>query len=193
VRPVEAPAELGQDDREQRDRDRNRYERNQHPGVPHRAQKGERQRDQSKEPDRDRDAAEDDGASRRLHCLLHRRLSARAACALLPPARDHEQRVVDCDAQADECDQELDDGRDVGRLRQQHQRHEAGHDRDEGHQQRHEREERGEDEEQHQERPEAADQHFDEHARPLVVRSAVLHEGVDAREPDRRTGHRQTL
>jgi hypothetical protein len=122
-----------------------------------------------------------------LHRLLDRGLPARAVRALLPPARHNEERVVDRDPEADEDEQKLDDRRDIGRLRQQQERHEARHDRDERHHQRHEREEGGEDEAQDEQGAEAADQRLDDHTRPLVISAAVLHQRVDAGQSDGRS------
>ncbi len=87
-------------------------ERDQHAAVAHRAQERQRQRDQRQQADRDRHAAEHDGAAGGLHGPLHGLVSAVAVRALLAPARDHQQRVVDRHAEPDQRDQELDDGGD---------------------------------------------------------------------------------
>ena len=132
-------AELRQHDRQQRDRDERRDERDQHAAVAHRAQERQRQRDQREQADRDGDAAEHDRAAGGLHRPLHRLVAAAAVRALLAPARDDDQRVVDRHAEPDQRDQELDDRRDGGQLGQPEQQQEGRHDRDDRH---HERDER---------------------------------------------------
>ena len=142
---------------QQRQRDERRDERDQHPAVAHRAQERQRQRDQREQADRDRDAAEQHRAAGGLHRALHGLVARAAVRALLAPARDDDQRVVDRHAEADQRDQELHDRRDGRQLGQPEQQQERGQDRDDRHQQRHDREERGEDERQHDERAEAAE------------------------------------
>ena len=154
VRPVEPRPELRQHDRQQRDRDQGRDERDQHPAVAHRAQERQRQRDQRQQADRDGDPAEDDRAAGGLHRPLHGLVARAPVGALLAPARDDDQRVVDRDAEAEQGDQELDDRRDRGQLGQAEQEQEGGHDRGDRHQQRDDREEGGEDEGEHEQRAE---------------------------------------
>ena len=84
---------------------------------------------------------------------------------LLAPAGDEQQRVVDGDPEADEGDEELDDERDVGDVREPEHDEEGGEDRDGGDEQRHEGQERGEDEREDDQRAGAADHRLDEHAR----------------------------
>ena len=64
--------------------------------------------------DRDRRAGDDHRAAGVRHRLDERRLDVLALAQLVAEAEDHQQRVVDRDAEADERDQELDDDRDVG-------------------------------------------------------------------------------
>ena len=154
VRPVEPRADLREHHRQQRDRHQRRDERDQHAAVAHRAQERQRQRDQREQADRDRDAAEDDGAPGGLHRPLHRLVAAAPVRALLAPARDDDQRVVDRHAEADQRDQELHDRRDVGDLGQPEQQQEGGHDRDDRHEDRDDRQERREHEGEHRERAE---------------------------------------
>ena len=187
VRPVEPRAERREHHRQQRDRDERRDQRDQHAAVAHRAQKRQRQRDQREQADRDGDAAEHDGAARRLHRPLHGLVAAVAVGALLAPARDHEQRVVDRHAQADQRDQELHDRRHRGQLGEPEQQHERGHDRHDRHHDRHHRQERGEDEQQHHERADPADDRLDEHAGALGAAALAL-QRVEARDVDRRAG-----
>jgi hypothetical protein len=186
VGPVEPWPELRQDHGKQGDRDHRRDQRDQHPAVAHRAQERKRQRDQGEQTDRHSDAAEDHRPAGGLHRLLHRLLVATAMRALLAPARDHQQRVVDRHPEPDQGDQELDDRRDLGDLGQAQQEQEAGHDRDDGDHQRDYREEGGEDEGEHDQSASAADNRLEQHARALAVRAAVLGQGVEAGQMYRR-------
>ena len=70
--------------------------------------------------------------------------------ALLAPSRDHEQRVVDRDAEPDQRDEELHDEADVGERRQHEHQHERRQDRHRGDEQRQQGEERREHEQQHE-------------------------------------------
>ena len=186
VRPVEPVADLGQHDRQQRDRDQRRDERDQHPAVAHRAQERQRQRDQREQADRDRDAAEDDRAAGGLHRPLHGLVAAAPVRALLAPARDDDQRVVDRHAEPDQRDQELHDRRDLGELGQPEQEQEGGHDRDDRHPERDEREQRGEDEGEHGQRADAADHRLEQDARAFAVGAAES--SASASKPVRCTG-----
>ena len=158
VRPVEPRTKLRQDDGQQRDRGKCRDERDQHPAVAHRAQEGQRQSDQGEEADRDRYAAEDDRPPGGLHGTLDCRIAGEAATALLAPARDDDQRVVDRHPEAKQRDQELDDRRYRGQLGQPEQQQKGGQDGGDSHQERYQRQKRSEDERQHQECTKAADQ-----------------------------------
>jgi hypothetical protein len=71
---------------------------------------------------------------------------------LLAPPGDQQQRVVDCHAEADEPDQELDHEVDVHQVRQAQDGKERGRDRGCRDQQRHHGKQRGEDEGQYRER-----------------------------------------
>ena len=114
VRPVQARPELAQHDRQQRHRDEHADQRDQHAAVADRAQERKRQRHQREQADRDGRAAEHDRAPGGLHRPLDAASPLQAVGALLAPADDDQQRVVDRHAQADQGDQELDDRRDFG-------------------------------------------------------------------------------
>ena len=122
--------------------------------------------------------------------LLDRLVAAAPVRALLAPARDHEQRVVDRDAEADQRDQELDDRRDVGELGEAEQQQERGHDRDDRHDDRDDRQERREHEDQHDQRAESAEHRLEQHARAVAVLAAVLE---SASKPVRCTGAPATV
>ena len=81
--------------------------------------------------------------------------------ALLPPAHDDDQRVVDRDAESDERDQELHDWRDVGHGRDRVDGQEGRHDRRDRHQQRKHGEERAEHERQDRERAQSAEERLE--------------------------------
>ena len=89
--------------------------------------------------------------------------------ALLAPAGDDQQRVVDRDAETDQRDQELDHERYVGERGQAEDEKECRQDRHRRDQQRHESQERGEDEGQHDEGAKRADQGLDEDAGAAAV------------------------
>ena len=102
-----------------------------------------------------------------------------SALALLAPADDDEERVVDRDAEPDERDEELDDHGDVGDAGERPDEQERRRDRDERHQQRHDRHERAEDEDQDEQGAERAEQRLDEH--PGAARVAVGRRSREAR------------
>ena len=105
---------------------------------------------------------------------------------LLAEAQDHQQRVVDRDAEPDQRDQELDDDRDVGDVGQRPHEREGVEDRRDGDGERHEhRGQRPEDEQQDDQRADPADHGLDEHARPAArAVLARLVERVAARDVD---------
>ena len=107
-------ARASEHDGQQRQRDEHADERDQHAAVADGAQEGQRQRDEREQADRHGRAAEDDGAARGLHRAHDRLVALEAVRALLAPAHDDDQRVVDRDAEPDQRDQELHDRRDVG-------------------------------------------------------------------------------
>ena len=86
-----------------------------------------------------------------------------ALLALLAPAGDEQQRVVDRHPEADEGDQELHEEGDVGDVGEAQDDEQGREDRDRGDQQRHEGQQRGEDERENRERAERADHRLDEH------------------------------
>ena len=106
--PVEPRADRGQDDGQQGDRDRDADQRDQHAGDAEAAQERHGEDDERQQRDADGGAAEDDGPAGVLHRPDDRLLVGRArAQALLAPAHDDEQRVVDRDAPARSARQEL--------------------------------------------------------------------------------------
>ena len=88
---VERRGPLGQHDRQQRGRDSDRDERDQHPTDAEAAQERHRQNDEREQPDRDGEPAEHDGAAGGLgggdDCLR----VAESVSELFPPAGDDEQ------------------------------------------------------------------------------------------------------
>ena len=143
ARPVEPRPDRGEHDRQQGDRDGDADQRDQQPGDADAAQERHRQRDEREQRDRHGGAAEDDGGAGVLHRGHDRVLVGHAAAlALLAPADDDEQRVVDRDAEPDQRDEELDDHRDVGDGGERPDQQERRRDGDERHQQRHDRHER---------------------------------------------------
>ena len=190
VRPVELAAELGEHDGEEGDRDEGRDQRDQHAAVAHRAQERQRQRDQRQEADRDRDAGEDDRAAGGLHRDLHGLFVRCAVGALLAPARDDDERVVDRDPRPISAIRNWTIGETVADLGQAEEQEERGHDRDEGHQERDDGQERGEDEDQDQQRAEPADERLDQEAGAVGVLARVLEQRVEAGQVDRRSRDR---
>jgi hypothetical protein len=94
--------------------------------------------------------------------------------ALLAPAVDDEQRVVDGHTQPDEGDEELHDEADVGDVGRREHAQERRQDRHGGDDQGHEGEERREDEDQDDERAGGAEQRLREHARRLRALLAAV-------------------
>jgi hypothetical protein len=111
--------------------------------------------------------------------------------ALLTPAHDDEQRVVDGDRQADQGDQELDDDRDIGRTRQRPDQQEGRRDGDQSHEERHQGHERSEDEGQDQQGAAAGDQGLERETRPtfLATVCSIGAQGVQPGHLDRRSAH----
>ena len=190
MRPVEPAPDLGQSHRQQGQRSGGGDERDQHPAVAHRAQERQRQGDQGEQSDGNGDPAEQHGTTRGLHGALDGLVTGPAVCGLLAPAGDHDQRVVDRHAEADEGDQELDDRRDRGELGQPEQQQEGGQNRGDRHHERDERQERGKDEGEHQQRAEAAEQSLHKDSRTLAARSRVLGKRIEAGQVDRLARHR---
>ena len=178
---------------QQRDRHERRDERDQHPAVAHRAQERQRQRDQREQADRHGDAAEHDRAPGGLHRLLNRLVAAAPVRALLAPARDDDQRVVDRHTEPEQRDQELHDRGDRGELGEPEQQQERGHDRDDRHEDRDDRQERREHEREHRERAEPAEHRLEQQAGALAVRAAVLEQRVEAGQVHRLAGDRGAL
>ena len=83
------------------------------PPMPDRADERQRQDDQREQADRHGRAGDDHRAAGVRHRLDERGLDVFALAQLVAEAEDHQQRVVDRDAEPDERDQELDDDRDV--------------------------------------------------------------------------------
>ena len=139
------------------------------PPMPIERMNGKRQDDHREQSDRDGRAGDDHRASGVRHRLDERGLDVLALAQLVAEAEDHQQRVVDRDAEPDERDQELHDDRDVrdvGQPPDQRERVEDRCDRDDDRHQH--RRERPEDEEQDDERAETADHAFEQHARPAA-------------------------
>ena len=129
VRPVEARPDRGQKGRQHRRGDHDADKRDQDAGVPEAAQERYRQHDQGEEPGPDGHAAEGDGPPGGGNCSRHCLVVGQAAPTLLPPACDHEQRVVDGDPEADQGDQVLDQDADRGDGRHGPDEQERAHDR----------------------------------------------------------------
>ena len=106
--------------------------------------------------------------------LSNRDLVRRALPALVAPAHDDQQRVVDRDAEPDERDEELDDDRDVGDAGERPDEQERRRDRDRRHQQRHDRHERAEDQGEDDERAEAGEEDLQQDAHAGVVGAGAV-------------------
>jgi hypothetical protein len=169
VRPVEARADGGEDDWQQRDGDRDADHRDQHAAVAEAAQEGNRHHDEAEQADRHRCAAEHDGPPGGAHRGDDRLLTADAAGTFLPPAHHDQERVVDRDAEADQRDQVLHADRYRRRGGQAPHGQEAGHDRGQRGQQRDDSQERREHEAEHDQCVPGADEGFDEHAQALAA------------------------
>ena len=98
-----------------------------------------------------------------------------ALAQLVAEAHDHQQRVVDRDAEPDERDQELDDDRDVGDVGQAQHEREGVEDRGDRDGERHQHGgQRAEHEQQDDQRADPADQRLGEHARRRRRRRRLL-------------------
>ena len=187
---VDPRAERCQQRRQQRDRRDHRDERDQHPADAHRADERQRDHDQGEQTDGHRRPGHDHGAAGMRHRLHERGLDLCALAQLVAEAEDHQQRVVDRDAQPDERDQELDDDRDVRDVGQDPDQRERVQDRRHRDHERHQhRRQRAEHEEEDHERAERADHRLEQHARAAAVsvRARFL-ERVVARHLDGRAG-----
>jgi hypothetical protein len=120
------------------------------------------------------------------HRLDQRRLDVVPFSQLVTEAEDHQQRVVDRDAEPDQRNQELHDDRDVRDVRECPDERERVQDRCNRDDQRHQhRGQRPEDEEEDHERAETADQRLEEDARPSVLGVTVrLVERIATRHVD---------
>jgi hypothetical protein len=136
------------------------------------------------------------------HRLDERRLDVLALAQFVAEAEDHQQRVVDRHAEADERDQELHDDRDVRDVGQAPDQREGVEDRGHRDHDRHQhRRQRPEDEEQDHERAEAADHPLEQDARtaPGAVRARFFERIVagdldgDARRQTGRRGRAHAL
>jgi hypothetical protein len=174
---VDPLAEHGEQRWQQGERGEHGDDGDQHPAESHRAQQRERQHDHRQQTERHRRARDDHGASRVGHRLNERRLDIFAFAQLVAEAEDHQQGVVDRDAETDERDQELDDDRDLGDVGQRPHESERVEDRGDGDGDRHQhRGQRPEHEQQDHERPEPADHRFQQYARAAArsVRRCLL-------------------
>ena len=163
---VDPRAERCQQRRQQRDRRGHGDERDQHPTDAHRADERQRDHDQGEQTDGHRRPGDDHGAAGMRHRLHERGLDLCALAQLVAEAEDHQQRVVDRDAQPDERDQELDDDRDVRDVRQDPDQRERIQDRRHRDHERHQhRRQRAEHEEEDHERAERADHRLEQHSR----------------------------
>ena len=128
----------------------------------------------------------------RIACLV-----LQAAFALFAPACDDQQRVVDRDAQPDECDQILEKAVHGDALLEAEHEQVGREDRRQRHQQRDDRNRRPKYERQDDERPEGADQRLDQHARaaptPAAGRLQRLEPGHGHRSARRRGGPQRRL
>src|SRR5262249_39794540 len=150
--PVDPRANAPEDRRQQRQRHGDRDERDQHAAEAHAAQRRLGQDDERNETDTDRQPRQE-----------HRPAGGRdrgrnpvsvlaATRALLAPARDDEQRVIDGDAEPDERNQELDDGGDVGDIAEPEDDQQRCQDGKRSDQERYEGKQRRKDEREHGER-----------------------------------------
>jgi hypothetical protein len=128
-RPLQPRADASQDDGEQGERDGDRDQRDQDSADTGAAQERDGQDDECEQPDADRQPGEQDGAAGGRHRGVNGLVALATVRALLTPASDDEQRVVDRDAEADQRDQELDDLADTSDVREGAQRQEGGEDR----------------------------------------------------------------
>jgi hypothetical protein len=147
---VEPVAEVVEEDGQERQRAEDGDERDREADAEpaHERQRHEEQR----KTDRDRSAAEDDRSSRGRHRLNECLLTGGLDAVLLPVAVDHEQRVVDRDAEADQHHHVLRVRRELHVLREDPDDPERDRNRDRGEEQRQQKRERSEDEDQQEER-----------------------------------------
>ena len=125
------------------------------------------------------------------HRLGERGLEVLACGEFLAEAENHQERVVDRDAETDQRDQELHDDRDVCDVRQAPDERERVQDRGQRNRQRHrDGGNRSEDEEQDDERPTAADQGLGEHARAAAAAARRILEREQSRQVRRHAGRR---
>jgi Histidine kinase len=146
------------------------------------AQERDREHDQRQQADADGKPREQHGAAGGGDRGVDRVLVVAAVGALLGPAADHQQCVIDRHPEADQGDQELDDLADGRQVREPSQRQEGGEDRDAGDHQRHERQEAGEHEREHDKRAERSQHRLGQHPGALAggpARRQRLH----ARDP----------
>ncbi len=169
ARPVHLRPDRGQDHRQQRDRRDHADKRDHHPADADPPEKRHRQRDKRQQADPDRSPAEDHGVPGRLHRPLDGKLVGMPGRALLPPAIDHQQGVVDRDPEPDQRDQELHDRIDVGDRRDPADHEEGRQDRDRRDDQREHCQRRPEDVQQHRQCPNATDQGLDQHTSAALV------------------------
>ena len=103
------------------------------------------------------------------HRLDQRRLDGAAFAELVAEPEDHQQGVVDGDTETDQCDQELDDDRDIGDVGQRQDQSKRVEDRRQGDHQRHQHgRQRPKHEQQDDQRAEPADHGLEQHARPAT-------------------------
>ena len=148
-----------------RERGEHRDDRDQHAADAHRAEQRQRQDDHREEPDRHGRAGDDHRVAGVGHRLDERRLDVVPLAELVAEAEDHQQRVVDRDAEADQRDQELHDDRDVGDVGQRPDEREGVEDR------------RDRDDERHQhcgQRPEDEEQDDSAPSPPISASSRTL-------------------
>jgi len=136
-----------------------------------------------RQPDGDRRTRDDHRPARMRHRLDQSGLDVLAGGQLLAEAEDHQQRVIDRDAETDECNQELDDDRDVREVGQQpHDRERVEDRRDRNRERNRDRRDRPEHEEKDHERSEAADQRLRQDTRPAAAAARGVVERQQARE-----------
>ncbi len=166
---VDPGAEHRQQRRQQRDRHEHRDGGDQHAADSDRTDERQRQDDHRQQSHCDGRAGDDHRAARVRHRLDERGLDVLALSQLVTEPEDHQQRVVDRDAEADQCDQELHDDRHVRDVGQRPDKREGVENRGDRDRDRHQHgRQRAEDEEENHQRAEAADQSFGEHARPVA-------------------------
>ena len=125
------------------------------------------------------------------HRLADGVLVAGPLLMLLAPAHHDEERVVDCDPDPEQRDDELRGDRDLGDLGERPDEQEGGRDRGHRHQQRHDRHERREDEREHDERAGARHQDLNENgdARAGFFARNLGPKCLEARHSDRCAAH----